>query len=236
MTVLPIPQMGTVVDDSSFRVGVCLRLAIAPCVSTRCTRCSRDVGPGGTHGLHCQRRVGRHSRHSAINEIICRSLCSAHVPARREPSGLYSSQTRPDGLTLVPWRLGKCLVWDATVVDTLAPSHVSSTSLSAGAAAAAAEDLKRSKYVGNLPATYEFVPLGFETLGTIGPSAQEFLDSLGKRLSATSGCDRAGEYLRQRLSLEILRGNVGSILGSVGEGDEVDFDGGLLPLTNGSLR
>ena len=204
--------------------------------SSRCSRCFRDVGPSGTHGLHCRRSAGRHSRHSAINEIICRSLCSANIPARSEPIGLYSSQTRPDGLTLVPWRLGKCLVWDATVVDTLAPSHVSLTCVTLGAAAATAEDLKRSKYVGNLPTTYEFIPLGFETLGSVGPAAQEFLAMLGKRLSIASGCDRAGEYLRQRLSLEILRGNVGSILGSVGVGEttQADFDGGLFVSTNGS--
>src|ERR1700723_4560367 len=91
----------------------------------------------------------RHARHSEVNDIICRSLNSAQIPSRREPTGLYSTQTRPDGLTLVPWRLGKCLVWDATVVDTLAPSHVARTCSLSGAAAADAEDLKRSKYVGN---------------------------------------------------------------------------------------
>ena len=105
-------------------------------------------------------------------------------------------------------------MWDATVVDTVAPSHVARTCASVGAAAAEAEDLKL-KYVGNLPDTYEFIPLGFETLGSMGPAAREFLSSLGRRLTATTGCDRAGDFLRQRLSLEILRGNVGSILGSL---------------------
>ena len=123
--------------------------------------------------------VGKHSRHSAINEIICHSLCSAHIPSQREPTGLYTTQTRPDGLTLVPWRSGKCLVWDATVVDTLAPSHVVHTRCTPGAAAAAAEDLKISKYSGRLPSTYEFIPLGFETLGSVGPAAQEFIATLG---------------------------------------------------------
>ena len=120
------------------------------------------------------------------------------------------------------------------MVDTLAPSHVSRTCSTPGAAAADAEELKRSKYVGHLTDTYDFIPLGFETLGSMGPAAQDFVDSLGKRLSATTGCDRAGEYLRQRLSLEILRGNVGSILGSVDVGDDsgADFDGGLFPFTN----
>ena len=119
------------------------------------------------------------------------------------------------------------------MVDTLAPSHVARTCSLSGAAAADAEDLKRSKYVGNLPTTYEFIPLGFETLGAMDPAAQEFVETLGKRLRATTGCERAGEYLRQRLSLAILRGNVGSILGSLSVEDTpgVDFDGGLLPFS-----
>ena len=67
------------------------------------------------------------------------------------------------------------MVWDATVVDTLAPSHVERTSTNTGAAAATAEENKRLKYVGNLSSAYEFVPLGFETLGSLGPAAEEFL-------------------------------------------------------------
>jgi hypothetical protein len=31
---------------------------------------------------------------------------------------------RPDGMTLVPWIKGQPLVWDVTVVDTLADSYV----------------------------------------------------------------------------------------------------------------
>src|SRR5436190_4781956 len=153
LTALPIPQVGTVLDDASFRIGVCLRLGVAPCASDRCSRCSCITGPESTHGLHCRRSAGWFSRHSAINEVICRSLCSAQIPARREPTGLYSTQTRPDGLTLVPWRLGECMVWDATVVITLAPSHV----------------------LCDLSSAYEFVPLGFETPGSLGPAAEEFL-------------------------------------------------------------
>ncbi|CAH2226484.1 jg13502, partial [Pararge aegeria aegeria] len=31
---------------------------------------------------------------------------------------------RPDGMTIVPWWMGRSLVWDATCVDTLAASHL----------------------------------------------------------------------------------------------------------------
>jgi len=190
-------------------------------------RCGSAIAADSTHGLHCKRSAGRHSRHGAINEVICRALCSAQLPARREPTGLYSSQTRPDGLTLVPWRMGRCLVWDATVVDTLAPSHLAATSVATGAAASLAEENKSTKYVGNLPLSYEFVPLGFETLGGIGKAAQEFVDYVGRRLIAVSGNDRAGVFFVQRLSLELLRGNAASIMGSV-QDEALDFCGGVL--------
>ena len=57
--------------------------------------------------------------------------------------------------------------------------------------------------------------MGFETLGGLGASAREFLGDLSRRLVHVTGDSRAGEYLCQRLSLELLRGNVGSIMGSV---------------------
>ena len=160
--------------------------------------------------------------------MICRSLCATHFSTQREPIGLYSTQTRPDGLTLVPLRQGSCIVWDSTVVDTLAPSHVQQTALSAGAAADAMEELKRHKYAGRLSPAYEFVPLGFETLGAMGRSTRDMVDFLGKRLVAATGNLRAGEYLLQRLSLALLRGNVGSILGSVRQTDDTTFGGDLV--------
>ena len=43
--------------------------------------------------------------------------------------------------------------------------------------------------------------------------------SLGQRLYAATGNARSGEYLLQRLSLEILRGNAGSIVGSLEQSD-----------------
>ena len=118
-------------------------------------------------------------------------------------------------------------MWDATVVDTLAPSHLPATSVLAGSAASLAEESKRKKYVGNLSPTYEFLPLGFETLGGMGTAAREFVDVLSKRLVEVTGSERAGYYFIQRLSLEILRGNAGSILGSV-QDESSDLVGGVL--------
>ncbi|XP_073949065.1 lipase 3-like [Choristoneura fumiferana] len=38
---------------------------------------------------------------------------------------------RPDGVTLVPWKLGRALMWDATCVDTFALSHIQPQLISA---------------------------------------------------------------------------------------------------------
>ena len=103
------------------------------------------------HGLSCRKSEGRHQRgggpgviknldptashewkyrvyaanmHAAVNDIIHKSLISARVPARMEPSGLSRSDgKRPDGVTSVPGKSGKLLVWDVTCPDTFAPSY-----------------------------------------------------------------------------------------------------------------
>jgi len=53
---------------------------------------------------------------------------------------------RPDGVTQIPWRLGRCLAWDATCPDTFAMCHVTACSDEAGSASANAEVRKCHKY------------------------------------------------------------------------------------------
>jgi hypothetical protein len=59
------------------------------------------------------------------------------VNSTLEPNGLSRDDgKRPDGMTLVPWIKGQPLVWDVTVVDTLADSYVLKSSEVSGSAAA----------------------------------------------------------------------------------------------------
>ncbi|KAI8440937.1 hypothetical protein MSG28_009234 [Choristoneura fumiferana] len=115
-------------------------------------------------------------------------------------------------MSLIPWKLDRVLVWDATCVDTLAPSHVRGTAIQSGAAAEAAKKLKINKYK-RLGPDYNFVPFGFETLGPWGPSAKIIFKELSKRLSDTTGDRKAGSFLAQRISIAIQRGNAASIFG-----------------------
>ncbi|XP_055336834.1 uncharacterized protein LOC129587228 [Paramacrobiotus metropolitanus] len=110
------------------------------------------------------------------------------------------------------------LAWDVTCVDTMALSHHQSTSGTAGAAAVQAEE-KKSRLYAYLQGRYIFSPIAFETMGPWGPSAIAIVKELGKRLQQHTGESRSHEFLRQRLSLQIQRGNAASILGTM---DRVD--------------
>ena len=59
------------------------------------------------------------------------------------------------------------MVWDVTVVDTLASSHVKETSKSPGAAAEKAEKIKFAKYK-EISKSYHMLPIAIETLGAWG--------------------------------------------------------------------
>ena len=105
-------------------------------------------------------------------EIIHRALVSAHVPSCLESSGLDGKQ--PDGVSIVPWKCGQLLVWDAMCPDTFAPSYSTITAHQVGAVAQQAEDRKKHKYK-HLDSCYFFTPVAIETSGVFGPRTTEFL-------------------------------------------------------------
>ena len=82
-----------------------------------------------------------------------RALRRADTSSVKEPSG---EDKRTDGLTLVPWQGGRRLAWDATVVDTLAPSYVAVSAQVTGSSAQAAADRKVSKYADRRHLIYLF--------------------------------------------------------------------------------
>ena len=171
-------------DDESIQVAVGLQLGTPLCQPHSCNLCGAEVDHLATHGLSCRWSTSRHFRHSALNDIIHRTLATAKIPSRLEPSGLYRSDgKRPDGASLVPWRRGKFLVWDATCKDTFAPSYVSYAAREAGLVAKQAEEGKRSKYR-HLTASHIFVPVAVETSGVFGTEALEFIK--GARSPASS--------------------------------------------------
>ena len=101
-----------------------------------------------------------------------------------------------------------------TVVDTLAQTYVASTSHLAGAVVDAAETRKQRKYEA-LEDRFIVQPIGFETMGSWGAGARSFLTDVGSRVKRATGNQRAMEFLRQRVSIEIQRGNAAAVIGTV---------------------
>jgi len=122
-----------------------------------------------------------------------------------EPVGLTRDR-RPDGLTLNPCYRGRSLVWDVTVVDTFAESHYIVSASIPGSVATDAETDKCWKY--NDPRdNYYFQPVAVETTDVYGKSTAPFLSCLAKKLVDISGDPKERQWLHQRLSLAMVRGN-----------------------------
>ena len=130
----------------------------------------------------------------------------ANIHSSREPLGLYRSDgRRPDGVTLTPWRVWKCLIWDATSPDTQAASHINGTSQKAGATAEQAANQKTDKYR-KLSSKYFFIPVAVETLGPINADGANFLSELGRRIEQSSMEKLETAHLFVRISIAVQRG------------------------------
>ena len=211
---MPISSCGLRLDNETVRVAVGLRLGCKLCTEHRCP-CGSVVEEKGIHGLSCRLAVGRLARHGALNDVIHRALASAGVPSVLEPRELTrSDDRRPDGVTMIHWSKGRCLAWDATVVDSLAESHLKRTVHTAGAAAKFAAECKVQKYT-NLSRSLFFVRIAVETLGPLCASGAKFISELGLRVASNSGDPRESSFLFQRISITIQRGNAAAVLASL---------------------
>ena len=132
---VPSNRVGTFIDNDTLRIGVALRVGLTVCIPHRC-KCGTTVDTFGTHHLSCRFSAGRIPRHSAISDVVRRGLSAAGIPSMLEPSGLDRGDgKRPDGITVYPYSRGRCLIWDATCVNTFASSNLIRAALAAGSVA-----------------------------------------------------------------------------------------------------
>ena len=144
LNAVPCSSVGTRLDDTSLRIAVSLCLGASMCAPHTCIS-GQQVDSSGVHGLSCRKSAGRLMRHYAVNDLIKRALASASVPSMLEPNSLSRDDgKRPDGLTVLPWANGRCMVWDFTCPDTLASSHFDSSVRSPSAVANEAESRKKA--------------------------------------------------------------------------------------------
>ena len=210
LSALPTEKLGLLLPDEAIRTGVALRLG-APIQQPHRCRCGAMSDTLGHHNLSCHRDPGRLPRHAAINDVMQRALAAAGVVAVLEPRGLdRGDERRPDGITIYPFRQGKMLVWDATCVNTFGRTHLLHCAVTAGAAARTAEDNKRNRYA-DLCQRYDFVPLAVETTGALGTAFNDLIKDIGKRITHRTGEKRETAWLRQRVSLAVVRGNTAAL-------------------------
>src|SRR5690349_23441953 len=96
-------------------------------------------------------------------------------------------------MTLAPWSAGKCAVWDATVIDSMANSYLSSPSITAGGAADIVATRKVDKYQ-ELARAYEVVPVAIETMGPMNPDGADFINGIGRQTAEHTGDRRETSF------------------------------------------
>ena len=220
LNAIPISSLGLKMNNRQFKTACALRLGAEICQKHICN-CGTSVNKDGIHGLSCKKSSGRHPRHSQANELIKRALVAGGISAVREPQGVSRKDgKRPDGMTQFPWKGGKCLLWDFSCGDTLAPTYVKKSAGGAGHVATEAEKRKFEHY-DHLEKDFVFVPVCVETMGTFGSESQKLIKEIGRNLKAVSGEKRSTAFLFQSIGLAVQRGNAQSVLGTVK--DDSDF-------------
>ena len=150
-----------------------------------------------------------------MTDIVTRSLQSAGIPTVKEPQNLSRNDgRRPDGVTIIPFKAGRCLVFDVTTRCTLAPTYTRVASLAPRAVANLADEQKVTKYEA-LRNTYLVRAVAFETMGPASDATVRLLKEIGARVAMVTGDRRSGEFLLQRLSLAVQRGNAASVIAAM---------------------
>lgn len=169
--------------------------------------CGDTADAMGYHGLSCRVGPYRNARHNALNDIIKRALGRANVPARVEQHGLCKEdRKRPDGVTLKPWDNGRYVAWDVACVNTMCPTHLPATKSKAGAGADNSASRKKTKYK-ELDDEYDVVPIIVETLGSWHQKSAEFIKRIGALQMQVTEEAQSVDFLFQRLSIALQRGN-----------------------------
>jgi len=96
------------------------------------------------------------------------------------------------------WRFLGSVLWDATVVSTLAQSYVGRADTGVGMVAELEAERKLMKY-SNLPTNLILQPIPVENLGAFSSSSSDFISALGHKISSVSGKEGETSFLFHRL-------------------------------------
>ena len=120
---------------------------------------------------------------------LVHSLMSRHSSSQgyiMSDSGLWLASWWPNPHSMAR---GRCLAWDATVVDTLATLYLSANSTGGGSAAEAAVKWKEVK-CSALSSSHIFIPVAIKALGPVNEVCESFLAHVSKLLLTKSYANR----------------------------------------------
>ena len=105
-------NLGLKLDDQQLRISIGLLLGAKICIAHTC-HCGKRVERDGVHGISCTKSAGSFSRHSQFSHKA--DVGISRMPSMLQPRGLdIPDGKRPNGVTMIPWEMGKQLVWDVT--------------------------------------------------------------------------------------------------------------------------
>lgn len=132
----PSNNIGIFMDDWSFQINVVLRLGCDICKEFQCGCCGESKKC--IHALFCLKNSDKYYRHAEANiiwTVLKKTLVSVNIPSQLEPVGWDGTDgKKPDGLTLILWRKGQCLIWASTCSDTFAKINLNLSKQRLGAA------------------------------------------------------------------------------------------------------
>ena len=203
---IPISSCGHRLNDEAIRIEVGLHLGLDIYEPNTCV-CGAMVDVRGSHALSCKRSSGRFIRQQRNERHYTLFSYASQHSCYQEPAGLMrTDRKRSDGLTLIPWREGRCLKWDAKVADIVAASYLPSTAMAAGSAAESAAARKETKYA-ELWRRDELMPAAFETHGSSCMKTADFVSELWWRISAATAEKVETWFFFQRLFIALHRLN-----------------------------
>ena len=138
----PSSAVGTRLENVSVMIAVGLHLGADVCTCL----CGEQVIASGTHGLSCRNLlVATFDTTQSTTSSDVRWCQQIYLPFWSQHHSVAVTAYRLDGLTIVPWACGGCLVWDFTYPDTLAANPSTELLLARELLASDAEGRKKSK-------------------------------------------------------------------------------------------
>jgi hypothetical protein len=209
LNAVPSKNFGTFLNDQELTPALCLRLGLPFAEEHQC-KCGVTTDRLGKHCFSCKKNPGKIIRHNIVNKLISQHLQAMGMPNTLEPSNLFNANgLRPDGVSLLPYKCGKPLVWDFTCPHPLCISRLAQPN-----ATEVAESNKQMKYA-SLTENYFFVPVAIDTFGAYGTQAKKFVNYIGEKLSEKYNDHRRRAFLKQNIGIAIQRGNAKAMLFSI---------------------